>query len=51
MVIGVRAFVVSQLGFRLGRSLSERFREGAERLAGVLLVGLGLVLVLQRWTG
>lgn len=51
VVIGVQAFVVSQLGFRLGRSLSERFREGAERLAGVLLVGLGLVLALQRWTG
>jgi hypothetical protein len=34
VAIGGQAFVASQFGFRLGASVSERSREGAERLAG-----------------
>lgn len=48
IAIAVQTFVVSQLGFRLGARVSERFREGAERLAGVALIALGGVLLVQR---
>lgn len=44
LTIGGQAFVVIQLGLRLGGRLSEGPREGAERLAGAVLPGLGLVL-------
>jgi manganese efflux pump family protein len=48
VLIAAQAFVVSQLGMRLGARLSEQVREGAERLAGVALVGLGVVLVAEK---
>lgn len=48
IAIAVQTFLVSHLGFRLGASLSGRFREGAERLAGVALIGLGLILLAER---
>jgi manganese efflux pump family protein len=48
VAIGGQAFIASQLGFGLGRSVSERFREGAERLAGVALIALGLILLAER---
>jgi putative Mn2+ efflux pump MntP len=43
-----QAFVLSQLGLTIGRQLSNRFREIAERLAGIALAGLGGVLLAQR---
>ncbi len=49
--IAVQAFVVSQLGLRLGARLSERFREGAERLAGIALSGLGIALLVEKLAG
>jgi putative Mn2+ efflux pump MntP len=48
VLIGAQAFVVTQLGLRLGHRLSERIRETAERLAGVALIALGLVLLVER---
>jgi len=48
VAIGLQAFAASQLGFRLGASMSERSREGAERLAGIALVALGVVLLAER---
>ncbi len=47
-LIAAQAFVVTQLGLRLGARLSERLREGAERLAGVALTVLGLVLLAEK---
>ncbi len=47
LLIGAQAFVVSQLGLRLGGRLSETLREGDERVAGVALSALGLVLLLE----
>jgi putative Mn2+ efflux pump MntP len=47
VLIAVQTAVVTQAGLRLGHSLSERTREGAERLAGVALTGLGLVLLAE----
>ena len=46
-VIAVPTFVVTQLGLRLGDRISARLREGAERLAGVALPGLGIALLLE----
>lgn len=46
--IAVQALIVTQLGLRLGQHLGERLRECAERLAGVVLCALGLVLLAGR---
>jgi putative Mn2+ efflux pump MntP len=47
-LIAAQAFILTQLGLRLGHRLSERFREGSERLAGVALTALGLVLLAEK---
>jgi putative Mn2+ efflux pump MntP len=47
-LIAVQAFVLTQLGLRLGSRVSERFREAAERLAGVALTVLGLALLAEK---
>jgi manganese efflux pump family protein len=47
-LIAVQTLVVTQLGLRLGGRLSERVREGAERLAGVALATLGVVLLAEK---
>lgn len=48
VAIAVQTFVVSQLGMRLGNRISERFRELAEKLAGLVLAGLGVGLLIER---
>ncbi|SRR6266567_3062475 len=46
LLIAAQAFIVSQVGFALGGKVGEATREGAERLAGaVLLVIAGTLLV------
>jgi putative Mn2+ efflux pump MntP len=47
-LIAAQAFAFSQLGLRLGARIGERGRNGAGNLAGVVLVGLGAVLLLER---
>lgn len=47
-LIGIQTFVATQLGIRLGARLGERIREGAERLAGVALAALGLILLIEK---
>lgn len=47
-LIAVQAFVLAQAGIGLGSRLSERLREGAERLAGAALIGLGIVLLAEK---
>jgi manganese efflux pump family protein len=47
-VIAVQAFVLAQLGLRLGSRLSARLREGAERVAGIALAGLAVVLLVEK---
>ena len=49
VLVGIQTFVVTQLGIRLGARIGERLREGAERLAGVVLIALGLVLLGERF--
>jgi putative Mn2+ efflux pump MntP len=48
ILIALQAFVVAQLGLRLGARLSARLREGAERLAGIALTARGLVLLAEK---
>jgi putative Mn2+ efflux pump MntP len=45
VLIALQAFVVSQVGIRVGARLSERLREGAERVAGLILGVLGAWLI------
>jgi putative Mn2+ efflux pump MntP len=48
VLVASQAFIVTQLGLRLGSRLSERTREDAERLAGVALTGLGVALLAEK---
>jgi manganese efflux pump family protein len=48
VAIAVQALVASQLGFRLGAYIRETWREWAERLAGIVLAGLGVYLVIEQ---
>ena len=48
IVIAVQAFVLAQLGLRLGTRLSERARESAQRLAGLALTVLEAVLLTEK---
>jgi putative Mn2+ efflux pump MntP len=48
--IGVQAFVATQVGLRLGARVGEEFRERAEWVAGVALIGVALVLLVLKLT-
>jgi putative Mn2+ efflux pump MntP len=47
-LIAIQAFAMTQLGLRLGKRLSDRSREAAERIAGLALAGLGLALLAEK---
>jgi manganese efflux pump family protein len=51
VLIGAQAFVFSQLGLRLGSRLSETLRERAEQLAGLALLALALLLIVEQVVG
>jgi putative Mn2+ efflux pump MntP len=51
VLIGAQAFLASQLGVRIGARLGAELREWAERVAGALLVVLGIGLLVLRLTG
>jgi putative Mn2+ efflux pump MntP len=48
LLVGAQAVIVSQLGLSLGARLGERLRERAERLAGIAMIALGAVFLLER---
>jgi putative Mn2+ efflux pump MntP len=48
VLIGVQAFLFAQIGLRLGARLNETLRERAEQLAGLALIGLALLLVVEK---
>jgi putative Mn2+ efflux pump MntP len=48
ILIGLQAFTVAQIGLRLGARLSERYREAAEKLAGLALIGLATLLLAEK---
>jgi putative Mn2+ efflux pump MntP len=45
VLIGAQAFLASQLGLKLGAKLSEKAREGTEKIAGLALIATALILV------
>jgi len=48
ILIGIQAFVATQLGIRLGMRVGAGLRERAERLAGLALTALGLILLVEK---
>jgi putative Mn2+ efflux pump MntP len=46
--IAAQALIAAQVGLWLGARVAERFREAAERLAGVVLVVMGIVLAVEQ---
>jgi putative Mn2+ efflux pump MntP len=46
--IAAQAFLVAQLGLRLGTRASETVRDGAEKLVGLGLIGVGLFLLAEK---
>jgi putative Mn2+ efflux pump MntP len=51
VLIAAQAFIVSQVGFALGGRIGEATREGAERLAGAVLIVIAGALLLGRILG
>ena len=51
VLIGVQAFVAAQVGMRTGARLGDEAREWAERVAGILLVAAGVLVVVERQVG
>lgn len=50
LAIGAQAFILTLIGVRLGSRVGARWRESAERVAGVALITLGATLVVLRLT-
>jgi putative Mn2+ efflux pump MntP len=50
-LIGIQAFLVAQIGLRLGAHLGATARERAEKLAGLALAGLGAFILIQKIVG
>ncbi len=48
VLIGAQAFLFAQVGLRLGARLNETMRERAEQLAGLALLGLAVLLGLEK---
>jgi len=48
VLIGAQAFLFAQIGMRLGSHLSDNLRERAEQLAGLALLGLALLLGIEK---
>lgn len=51
LLIAAQAFLASQVGFALGARISKRLREGAERVAALALIVIGVLLVLAKLVG
>lgn len=49
-LIGAQAFLFAQLGLRLRAHLNETLRERAEQFAGLALVGLAVLLIVEKLT-
>jgi manganese efflux pump family protein len=48
IAIAAQAFLAAQLGLATGARIAERWRERAERLAGIALILLGIYLIVER---
>lgn len=50
IAIGLQALIAAQLGLAVGAKIGERWRERAERIAGVALILLGIYLIATQLT-
>jgi putative Mn2+ efflux pump MntP len=50
IAIAAQAFILTQIGVRLGGRVSDGMREGAEKLAGLALIALGAILLITPLT-
>lgn len=50
ILIGAQAFLVAQLGLRLGARLGRTAREAPEKIAGLALIGLGVLVLVDALT-
>lgn len=50
-LIALQAFMAAQIGMRTGARLGEEAWEWAERLAGILLVGAGVLVLVEKQVG
>jgi manganese efflux pump family protein len=48
--IALQTFIVAQLGLAIGAKIAERWRERAERVAGIALIALGAYLIAKQLT-
>jgi putative Mn2+ efflux pump MntP len=48
IAVAIQAFVFTQVGLRLGEQGRDSLREMTERLAGIALIGLGGILLIER---
>jgi putative Mn2+ efflux pump MntP len=48
VLIGAQAFLVAQLGLRVGAQLNETLRERAEQFAGLVLLALAILLGIEK---
>ncbi len=46
IAVAAQGFIVTQIGIRLGGRVSEGLREDAEKLAGLALIALGVILLI-----
>jgi putative Mn2+ efflux pump MntP len=51
LFLGIQAFAAAQLGLWLGGKLGDELRDGAERLAGLLLIVTAIVLIALEASG
>jgi putative Mn2+ efflux pump MntP len=50
IAVSAQAFIVTQIGLRLGSRVGESLREGTEKLAGLALIALGVILLITLTT-
>lgn len=48
LAVAAQAFIVTRIGLHVGARVGETFREATERLAGIALLGLGGLLLIER---
>jgi manganese efflux pump family protein len=49
--IGIQAFIASQAGLKLGSKLNEKIREDAEKVAGIALISVAIILFVIKLLG
>jgi manganese efflux pump family protein len=49
--IGIQAFIASQAGLKLGSKLNEKIREDAEKVAGIALINVAIILFVIKLLG